>query len=47
MNNTTVSVTVNVDLAGMSDRQLEAVDHAVSLLRDLPGVTVKGWCDEE
>lgn len=32
---------------GLSNRALEAIDNAVYLLRDVPGVVVDGWCDEE
>lgn len=39
--------TVELDAAGMGDRNLEAVDRAVSILRDIPGVNVSGWCDDE
>jgi hypothetical protein len=31
---------------GLSDRHTERVDWAVEILRDIPGVTVTGWCDD-
>lgn len=39
--------TVELDLAKMGDRAQERVDWAVSILRDIPGVKVSGWCDDE
>lgn len=39
--------TVELDLAKMGDRAQERVDWAVSILRDIPGVNVSGWCDDE
>lgn len=33
--------------SGLSDRHVEKIDWAVSILRDLPGVVVTGWCDPE
>lgn len=40
-----IEVTVDMDL--MTDRRMERVDHAIGLLRDIPGVAVTGWCDPE
>lgn len=38
--------TVTVDRRAMSDRRLEKIDWAVEILRDVAGVTVTGWCDD-
>lgn len=48
VNGITISIfTVAVPTSTLRDRQLEQIDDAVSRLRDVPGVVVAGWCDDE
>ena len=41
------TINVRVDVNAMSDRAMERLDAAVAMLRDIPGVSVTGWCDDD